>query len=460
MSDDTTDWARENFGDARLGDPRRVARLVAMAEQAARTPAGRVTEVFQSSAAREGAFRLLENTAVSSDRVAEALFEASAKRSEGSRLVYVAVDGSSLTLSDRAQRRELGRVGKRWLTRGLHVMTALGVEEDGTALGVLDQRWWTQSEKPKKDRRKCFGTRYLEKETRYWLEALEAVVPRLEEHAPDVRPWFQLDRGADCWPVLELAVQNKLLLTVRSCHDRRLEDKKGRRVYLRETLRQQPILGHYEVDLPERPDRPERRARLSLRACRVTVSARVGSKTRRSIVINAVMAQEAGRRGKDKLCWILLTTASVSNFAEARAVVHGYTLRWRVEEFHRAWKRGLCRVEDNQLQSRSAIIKWATILAGVAARALRVVQRMRNEPDSPASSEFTEYEIDATFALAKKKRDRRRKLSLKEVADMIADIGGFANKYSGAPPGPTVLGRGLERVTIIALALKNMDDLR
>jgi hypothetical protein len=285
MSNEETDWARESFGAARLGDPRRVARLVAMAEQAATTPAGRVTEVFKSSATREGAFRLLESTAVPSERVAEALFEATGRRIEGGELVYVAIDGSSLTLSDRSKRRELGRVGKRWPTRGLHVMTALALDNGGTAMGVLDQQWWAQPETPKRDRRKCFGTKYLEK----------------------------------------------------------------------------------------------------------------------------------------------------ADFGEARAVVRGYTLRWRIEEFHRAWKRGLCRVEDTQLQSRGAIIKWASILAGVAARALRVAQLLRTKPDVPASQEFTEYEIAATFALAKKKLDRRRKLSFKEVAAMIADIGGFANKYSGHP---------------------------
>lgn len=460
MSHEAADWAWESFGGARLGDPRRVSRLVSMAEQAASVPAGRVTEVFQSVAAREGAYRLLENRGVSSEQVAEALFEAAAKRSADGELVYVAVDGTSLTLSDRANRRELGRVGKRWLTRGLHVMSALAVDEKGTTLGLLDQRWWAQSETPKKDRRKCFGTRYLERETRYWLEALENAERHLASHAPGVRTWFQLDRGADCWPVLNLAAQKKLLLTVRSCHDRRLEDQNGRRIYLRETLRKQPILGHFKVELPERAERPSRVAELSLRTCRVVVSAQVSSKHRRPIAINAVLVQETGRRGKDKLNWLLLTTAAVSTFEQARAVVHGYTLRWRIEDFHRTWKRGLCRVEENQLQSRSAIVKWATILAAVATRALRIAQLLRTEPDAPATQEFTEYEIAATFALAKKKRDRRRSLSLKDVVDLIADLGGFAHKYSGGRPGPKVLGRGLERVMTIAEALKNIDDLR
>lgn len=459
MSDAAVGWAEETFGDARLGDPRRVARLVVMAGQAARTPAGRVTEVFQTSAAREGAFRLLENAAVSEREVAEALFRATTRQAEGERRVYVAVDGSSLTLSDRAQRRELGRVGKRWPTRGLHVMSALGVDERGTTLGLLDQRWWAWGAKLQKPRGKCFGKKYLERETRHWLDAIESVEQRLSEHAPGAKAWYQLDRGADCWPVLKSAVEQHLLLTVRSSHDRRLADEHGRRVYLRETLRKQPILGHYEVPLSETFEREARVARVALRACRVVILARVGGKAWRPIELNAVLAQEVGRR-PDALSWILLTTAPVSTFRQAREVVRGYTLRWRVEEFHRAWKRGLCRVEDTQLQSRSAIVKWATILSGVATRALRIAQRLRSEPDIPASEEYTEYEIAATFALAKKKLDRRRKLTLGEVTDMIADIGGFAHKYSGAKPGPTVLGRGLDRVMSIAIALRNIDEMR
>lgn len=339
-------------------------------------------------------------------------------------------------------------------------MTALGVDEQGACIGVLAQKWWAQQEKLKAKRTKCFGSRYLERETRYWLDAIQDVSQRLGDQAPGTQPWFQLDRGADCWPVLAHAVDHELLLTVRASHDRRLEDECGKRAYLRQTLKKQPILGHYKLELPARPDREPRAARMSLRACQVVVLARVASKKRRPITMNAVLAEEVGYRGRDRLCWILLTTASVASFKQARAVVHGYTLRWRVEEFHRAWKRGLCRVEESQLQSRSAIVKWATILAAVAARALRIAQLLRTTPDIPATDEFTNYEIDATFFLAKRKQDRRRRVTFKEVVDLIADLGGFANKYSGGRPGPTVLGRGLAKVQIAAQVLKNMDQMR
>lgn len=463
MLDESYDWAQEQYGGAKLGDARRVSRLVAMAAQAARTPAGKVTEVFETSADREGAFKFLENAQVSAARVADAAFEATARACDGTgRFVYVAVDGSSLTLTDRRKKRELGRVGKRWPTRGLHVMTALGVDAQGTTVGLLDQKWWTQEEKSAtpKSQRKCFGNRYLERETRYWLEAIDDASGRLREYAVGVRPWFQLDRGADCWPVLVHAVDQGLLLTVRSNHDRRLENERGRRVYLRQKLQKQPILGHYDVAVPARPGRDARSARMSLRACNVVIVARVASKKWRTISINAVLAKEVDYRGDDRLCWTLLTTAPVASFEQARGVVHGYTLRWRVEDFHRAWKRGICRVEDSQLQSRSALIKWATILATVAARAVRLAHLLRTTPDIPARDEFTEYEITATFALAKRKRDRRRTLTVGQVLDLIADLGGFANKYSGGKPGPTVLARGLEKVRNVAEALRNLDQMR
>ncbi len=78
------------------------------------------------------------------------------------------------------------------------------------------------------------------------------------------------------------------------------------------------------------------------------------------------MAQETQRR-PDRISWVLLTTHAIDKRSQVEAVVAGYALRWRIEDFHRAWKRGHCNVESSQLHSRSALVKWATILATVAA---------------------------------------------------------------------------------------------
>ena len=463
VEDAVGDWARDTFGGAVLGDVRRTERLVAMAAGAASNPAGKVTQVFSTSADREGAFRLLENDDVRSARVSDAVFDASAQMCAEKSFVFVAVDQTSLTLSDRKKRRELGRVGPAFPTRGLHVMSALAVDPDGATVGLIEQCWWARTGKVREKKCRSYSRHYRKKETRHWVDVLSASEQRMRESAPQSRAWYQLDRGADCWPVLQFATQENLLITVRSAYDRRLLGPDGGRLYLRHALKKQPILGYYSIHVPAGPKRPARIARIAVRAMSVTVNARVTVGNRRYFMpFNAVFAQEVDYRGKDRISWILLTTAPAKTFVEARLVIAGYATRWKVEEFHRAWKTGLCRVEDNQLQSRNAILKWATILAAVAARALRLAKLIRTTPDIPAADEFTEYEIDAAFLLLKKKRDRRRQLSLAQVLDLVADIGGFTHKYDRAYPlpGPTVLGRGLERVRILALCLKNMADMR
>jgi hypothetical protein len=380
-------WARATFGGAVLGDRRRVERLVAVAARAAAQPTGTVTGVLQTSAEQEGAFRLLESEAVGAGAVQRAAFEATARCCASDALVYVPIDGSSLTLTDFARRRELGRVGSKAKTRGLEVMTALAVNEQGCPIGVLDQRWWAREHEPRKRDKyqsQCINKRYLERETRFWLETLESCEERLADHTQQTKAWYQLDRGADCWPVFEHALDQELLITIRSNHNRRVmgpDGPKGERRYLRQELERQRSIGSYEIEVPRRGLRGRRRATITLRWCKVQISARISSNHRKIFEFNAVMAREALRR-PDRICWVLLTTRAIEGRDDVEAVVRGYMLRWRIEDFHRAWKAGHCNVEKTQLLGRSTIIKWATILAAVAARALHLAHAFSDESRS------------------------------------------------------------------------------
>jgi hypothetical protein len=406
----------------------------------------------------------LESAAVKASSIATAAFEATTELCKSEGLVYVPIDASSLTLMDRARKRELGRVGNSLVkSRGLHVMSSMAVDGDGVTIGLLDQQWWARDQPPKKRRgndRKCFSQKFMERETRFWIQAVTQADDRLHAGAPKAIAWYQLDRGADCWPVFKLALERELLLTVRAAHNRRLVQPDKRTVRLYDVLERQPVLGRYELEVPARSNRPSRKARIAVRATQVLISARVGSRRRDKFQLNAVLAEEEGGRPGERIRWVLLTTHSIATFEQAKAVTAGYAMRWRIEEFHRAWKRGVCNVEDTQLQSRSAIVKWATILATVAARAVRLAYLVRTSPEVPASAHFSQYEIDAAYLLVKQKRDRRRRASLRTVIDMIAQIGGFAHKYSQRLPGPTIIGRGLDRVQVLATGLQNMDEMR
>jgi len=449
------DWAREEFGGAELGDRRRVDRLIAVAARAAVQPAGTVTSVVTTSAEREGAFRLLENPSVSSSAIASASHAAAVERCRGQSVVYVPIDGSSLSLRDRKCLRDIGKVGA-WSHsgRGLIVTSALAVSLDGTPLGVCGQQWTTRTERSKHVHRYRAAEQTLR--TVQWIEQVHE---RFLRQVPDTEPWYQLDRGFDMWPLLQLAHERELCMTVRMNHDRRVRDNQSEdKKYLFSCTDNAPLLGRHHVEVPARRGRPARTATLEVRARKVSIELILGKRKRQHVPMYVVSARET--IGEKSLHWRLITTVPVESFQDALAVINGYTTRWRIEELHRAWKRGVCHVEDTQLRGRDTILKWATILAAVAARATHLTYLAREKPDIPATEELSRFEIDAAIALLK---PRGIKLgatpTLVQAVGWIAEIGGFAGKYSGKPPGPTVVARGLERVEILAEGLKNMNEM-
>ena len=466
-------WAEEEFGDARLGDKRRTRRLVSIAAEVACRPAGVVSKACSSSASREGAFRLLENTSVPADAVQEAAFRATARRCSGQSRVVVAVDGSSLTLADDAQSKDLGGVGA-WSkgARGVHAVSALALTPEGIALGVCSQQMWVRAERSRHaSRRRARGA----SETDHWIDVLLGTRNVLSDVAPDCQPWFQVDRGGDCWQVLAVADRVGMLLTVRASYDRCV-DAQGRHLWA--AVVGTNVVATRRIDVPARPaatrrkrvghrrrirvptpPRQARVAKVAIRAAPAPLAMTTPSGKRLTADFNAVYVKETGHLD-DPLEWMLLTTHPIATRADVLEVVRAYALRWRVEEFHRTWKRGLCRVEDTQLRSRSAIFKWATILATVATRAMRLTQLARTTPDAPASSELSRTELRALFALREPKGVRPGDpVTLAQAVRWLADIGGYTGPWNG-PPGATVIGRGLHDVLIAARAFANLRKKR
>ena len=168
--------------------------------------------------------------------------------------------------------------------------------------------------------------------------------------------------------------------------------------------------------------------------------------------------------GEKPIDWLLFTNREVATFEDACMVVRGYATRWRIEEFHRAWKSGACRVEDAQLHSTPALIKWATILAAVATRIERLKQLARETPALPASTELQPTEIRALILLKRKQKKRTETVSdtptIGEAVRWLADRGGYVGKSSGGPPGATTISRGLHDVMVAAAAIEAFTEGR
>jgi hypothetical protein len=404
------------------------------------------------------------------DGVRDAMTAAALERCCGEQFVFVPIDGSSLGVTDETGKKDIGGIGA-WSKggRGVQTMTALAVTTSGAPLGVCGQRMWVREQPATLG--KPAHQRQFEGESRFWLELLASTHREFCESAPACRPWFQMDRGADCWPIFLLACELDALVTVRAVHNRRADD--GRKLW--SILERAPVITRRRIDVPARPPARKRKridgervhywatargarvATTAIRAATVSLECTTPKGRTVTIKVNAVFVREERRR-EDRLEWMLLTTHPVQTRRDVLEVVRGYELRWRIEDFHRAWKRGLCRVEDTQLRSRNAIFKWATILAAVATRAMRLTYLARETPDVLASTEFSPTEIEAVIAL----RDPKSVpdiVTLGIVVRWLADIGGYTGPWNG-PPGPTVVGRGLQDALVAARAFERRDKMR
>lgn len=458
-------WARAEFGTADLGDRRRRERLIAMAAQAATTPGGKLTAVFTDEAALQTAYDWLENEAVAPGAVMAARNAATARRCRDLPFVFVPTDGSSVTVTDRAKTKQTGRLSSGAVkVRGDKVHTALAVSPDGTPLGVCAQQWWTRADRsPRRGHKKrAVG----DKETQYWLDVRAQTRQLFLAVAPRVALWFQHDREADAWPLVRdaLAEAPAEWTTIRAAWDRRLVVDDGTPVdaatrHLRSAVAATPVRHHYTVTVPGGPHRAARTAVMAVRWAPVTLDLKdLRTSRHHAAPVTAVFVEEAGTTpaGEAPITWLLLTTYPVATFEDACLVVYGYTLRWRIEEFHKAWQTACCDVQETQLATHARRVKWATILSAVAMRLVRLTYLARERPTTPATTEFTPAELAAMRDLQPRRAmPPPDAFTLAAAVLWIARLGGYAGQPAKQPPGMITLARGLERVAIVARAYAN-----
>jgi len=459
-SDGARGWVHEEFGQLRVADARLGVRVRRMASRAVERGGGRITDVFECDAERQGAYDLVEGGRVSGAALTASMAAACVERSAGAPWVFVPIDGSSIQVVDRGKKTDLGLVGTYTNNgRGLQVVTALAVSAQGTPLGICGQTWWARAPK----RRKRGPSTYRpvgERESRHVVQTIREVQQRYAQ--TDCMPWIVVDRGGDATVILDELVRGGARFTVRASWNRRVMGGPSP-TYLRETLAKKRVQLFYNVNVPAGHKRPARCARMAVRVARVELNFGHDWRARRSNpTVNVVWTREIDPPcGQKALDWMLYTNAPIEMADDLRLVVRSYTVRWRIEDFHKTWKSGHCRVEETQLRSAAAVQLWATLLAAVAARIERLRHLARSEPDSPATVELTEVEIEALKMLKERQKKRTEVVgpgipTIGQAVRWIADLGGYTGKSSGGPPGAITIGRGFERLAPAAQFLQQL----
>jgi hypothetical protein len=443
-------WAYTEFGKAALGDPRRTARLVRLAEQRGAQPHASIAECCGTPAESKAAYRFYENPSVKEEAIQLSHASATLDRLAEHPVVLAVQDTTQLDYTDHPATRGLGALNDV-KHQGLFLHSTLLVTPERVPLGLLAVHCWQRKAEQLGQRHTRRARPIADKESYKWLQSLE-VVAEAQAKLPQTQLVSVADREADIYDLFLRAEQLAQALLVRAAWDRALAHPEK---YLWQRLETQVVAGELSVQVPRQAERPARLATLTVRYVPVSIQPpqhRRG-KGLPAVDVWAVLArEEAAPAGSEPVEWLLLSTLPVASFTSACERVQWYTCRWLIEVYHKVLKSG-CRVEERQFDELGTIKLYLAIDCVVAWRVLFLTMLGRELPDLPCTAIFEAHEWQALYCFTKRVATPPRETpTLSQAIKWLARLGGHQARKGDGPPGVIVLWRGLQRLHDISTA--------
>jgi len=432
----TETWAQELFGEAQFGDARLSSRLVRVASDLAGaigSSPGRASG--DDDGAAEAVYRFVRNQRVKPSAIAVAGFRATAKRAASLGALVCIEDTTTLSFTHRVA-SDLGDLGGPEGTPGLgfHVHSALLVDSrSGGTVGLVGQDYWMRDPADRGKRHERKQRAYEDKESFKWQRMSERLRERLGEDLFG-RVISTCDREADIYEYLAFKTTKRERFVVRASWDRGIEvdseDELGETIdkHLFAVLGRARKFGEMVVQVPQRGGRPARTATLTVRALRIRLRrpprVHVGKLPER-VAVNAVLArEESPPDGVERLEWLLFTSEPIATSEQVIEVPRLYRFRWRIEEFHKAWKSG-AGVERRRMQTAANIERIAVVLAFIAVRLLQLRERHNDTPDGSCAEMLTEDEWKILWVSIEKNRPPPKAPTIAWAYRAIARLGGW-----------------------------------
>jgi hypothetical protein len=129
-----------------------------------------------------------------------------------------------------------------------------------------------------------------------------------------------------------------------------------------------------------------------------------------------------------------------------------YALRWKIETFHKILKSG-CQAEQSKLRTAERLVNLLATFCILSWRIFWLTMINRSTRKAKASLAFTPLEIKLLNRLApdRASADAGRPSPLQSCLIQLARLGGYLNRAGDAPPGNTVIWRGMSRLTDIEI---------
>ncbi len=317
----------------------------------------------------------MRNAEVSAEAIREGGLQSVARAAHQESGVLLALeDTTSLSYSHKAA-ADLGAIGNRREAgqRGFLVHSILLLATAGErTLGLIEQRHWIRDKNKFGQKHARRHRAYADKESFKWEQASKRMAERLGTAMS--RTISVCDRESDVYDYLAYKLDQQQRFVLRARADRSMANTSQ---CLFDTLEQEAQeLCQYIVAVAQRGGRRARKATLSLRSLRVDLKAPATYAGVKTLSVNVVLATETDPpEGAEALHWILLTTEPVERAEQAREVMRYYELRWRIEDYHKAWKSGV-GVERQRFQSSENLERMLVITAFLAVRLLQLREHL------------------------------------------------------------------------------------
>lgn len=401
------------------------------------------------------------------DNVAFYAEQLTVQNAETAQHLYCVVDGSSLNITDRTGNKGLGSINNS-KAKGIIVQNSVVFDENKVPCGVLKQMYWTRPSE------QC--------ENQHWKTIVENSIETLVKRGLASRTTFLFDRGYDCPDIIDILSDNRVKIILRGVQKRGVCDESVKTVKQARIV-QKPVTEylkdiHYiatkKVRVPVKENHNKsfelktRPCTLFLKQANVMVflrpkkyhdhpsQAQKDGKPKEWLTPATVIYAEECEppEGEEAVKWLLWLNYPVNTTEELSKVLDDYSVRWRIEEFHKIWKSSGTNVEQTQAQSYEMIEKTARVAAIAAIHLARMHFQLEANPDAPASTCFDEIEIKALQIIDKQYyRGRMTKKfgnnTLRFCHAMIARMGGY-EIGSVNKPGIIVMSRGyIQAITMI-----------
>jgi hypothetical protein len=454
-------WIDQELAGCEFQDERLTKRFEKLFRQLSGGIGESIPWACQDWANTKAAYRFLANERVSEAAILGGHFQATEKRlasgawpilmlHDTTELSFHRKDVAAVGMTTRMPTRKLDGKPQHYNVCGILMHSSLAVTLNGLPLGLTAIKFWSRD--------KFYGCNQMkkrinptripieQKESYRWLENVRQSTALLPEPCRCVHIG---DRESDIYELFCTAQAIGTHFLLRTCVDRLAGD--GKHTIATE-MAEVRVQGLHRIEVRDKKGNASE-AVLEIRYRRIRVFPPINkSKQYPELLLTVIHAQERGAPiGRDRVDWKLITDLPVTSRKEAIEKLRWYSLRWKIEVFHKILKSG-CKAEASKLRTASRLVNLISVLVILSWRISWMTMMNRAAPDSGPEVAFTALEIKLLDRLVSdKRRAKVRNRSLSAYLTKLARLGGYLARSSDPPPGNMVVWRGLSRLTDIHL---------